>query len=138
MHEFHRQLPLVKADATTVRQILFNLLSNAIKFTPKGGDVRVVTGLGFDRSVFVAVQDTGVGMSAEAIAAAHAAEVPAAPQRKEGRRSWHRAAARTQPRTVERRAARDRQPGGRGHGGGADLSSRPRRCAPPAATPVSN
>ncbi len=83
VHEFHRQLPLVKADATTVRQILFNLLSNAIKFTPKGGDVRVVTGLGFDRSVFVAVQDTGVGMSAEAIAAAHAAEVPAAPQRKE-------------------------------------------------------
>jgi two-component system, cell cycle sensor histidine kinase PleC len=82
--EFHRQLPLVKADATTVRQILFNLLSNAIKFTPKGGDVRVVTGLGFDRSVFVAVQDTGVGMSAEVVAALLKAEVPAAPERKEG------------------------------------------------------
>jgi signal transduction histidine kinase len=81
--EFHGQLPRVKADATTVRQILFNLLSNAIKFTARGGDVRVVTGLGFDRSVFVAVQDTGVGMSAEAIATALQAEVPSAPQRKE-------------------------------------------------------
>lgn len=81
--EFHRQLPLVKADATNIRQILFNLLSNAIKFTPRGGDVRVVTGLGFDRSVFVAVQDTGIGMSPEAIATALEAEVPAAPQRKQ-------------------------------------------------------
>lgn len=81
--EFHGQLPRVKADATTVRQILFNLLSNAIKYTARGGDVRVVTGLGFDRSVFVAVQDTGVGMSAEAIATALEADVPSAPQHKE-------------------------------------------------------
>jgi signal transduction histidine kinase len=63
--------------------VLFNLLSNAIKFTPRGGDVRVVTGLGFDRSVFIAVQDTGAGMSAAAIEAALKAEVPANPQRKE-------------------------------------------------------
>ncbi|MFA5900607.1 MAG: HAMP domain-containing sensor histidine kinase [Hyphomicrobium sp.] len=83
IHEFHRQLPRVKADATMVKQILFNLLSNAIKFTPRGGDVRVVTGLGFDRSVFVAVQDTGIGMDSEAIAAALKAEVPANPQRRE-------------------------------------------------------
>jgi len=81
--EFHRQLPLVQADATTIKQILFNLLSNAIKFTPHGGDVRVVTGLGFDRSVFVAVQDTGSGMTADAIAAALKAEVPDNPRRKE-------------------------------------------------------
>jgi two-component system cell cycle sensor histidine kinase PleC len=83
IHEFHGSLPHVTADATTVKQILFNLLSNAIKFTPRGGDVRVVTGLGFDRSVFVAVQDTGAGMSGEAIEAALKAEVPASPQRKE-------------------------------------------------------
>jgi signal transduction histidine kinase len=82
-HEFHGRLPHVTADTTTVKQILFNLLSNAIKFTPRGGDVRVVTGLGFDRSVFVAVQDTGSGMSDEAIAAALRADVPANPQRKE-------------------------------------------------------
>jgi signal transduction histidine kinase len=82
-HEYHGRLPQVRADATTVKQILFNLLSNAIKFTPRGGDVRVVTGLGFDRSVFVAVQDSGAGMSEEAIDAALKAEVPAKPQRKD-------------------------------------------------------
>jgi two-component system, cell cycle sensor histidine kinase PleC len=82
-HEYHGQLPRVRADATTVKQVLFNLLSNAIKFTPRGGDVRVVTGLGFDRSVFVAVQDTGAGMSEEAIDAALKAEVPAKPRRKD-------------------------------------------------------
>ena len=60
-HEFHGHLPRVTADGTTVKQILFNLLTNAIKFTPPPRDVRVVTGLGYDRSVFVAVQDTGVG-----------------------------------------------------------------------------
>lgn len=83
VHEFHRQVPRVKADATTVKQILFNLLSNAIKFTPRGGDVRVVTGLGYDRSVFIAVQDTGIGMSAEEIAAALNGDGAIAPKRKE-------------------------------------------------------
>lgn len=83
VHEFHRQSPRVKADATTVKQIVYNLLSNAIKFTPRGGDVRVVTGLGYDRSVFIAVQDTGVGMTAEAIAAALKGEANTIPKRKE-------------------------------------------------------
>lgn len=81
--EFHRELPQVKADSTTIKQILFNLISNAIKFTPRGGDVRIVTGLGFDRSIFIAVQDTGVGMTNEAITTALNAEVPAHPQRRE-------------------------------------------------------
>jgi len=44
--------------------------------------VRVVTGLGYDRSVFVAVQDTGTGMTAEVISTALKSEVPANPQRK--------------------------------------------------------
>jgi len=79
--EFHGQLPKVRADMTTIKQVLFNLLSNAIKFTPRGGDVRVVTGLGFDRSVFIAVQDTGVGMAEQQIEAALKAPVPEQPQR---------------------------------------------------------
>ena len=82
-HEFHGALPHVTADATMVKQILFNLLTNAVKFTPPGGDVRVVTGLGYDRSVFVAVQDTGTGMTPEAIASALKSKVPDHPQRKE-------------------------------------------------------
>jgi len=81
--ELHASLPHVTADTMMVKQILFNLLANAIKFTKSGGDVRVVTGLGFDRSVFVAVQDTGPGMSAEEIARALDAEAPPKPERKE-------------------------------------------------------
>ena len=82
-HELHSRLPLVVADAMTVKQILFNLLTNAIKFTKPGGVVRVVTGLGFDRSVFIAVQDSGVGMSADDIKRALDAEAPPRPERKE-------------------------------------------------------
>ena len=67
----------------TVKQILFNLLTNAIKFTKAGGEVRVVTGLGFNRSLFVAVQDTGIGMSAEEIARVLDAETPPKPERNE-------------------------------------------------------
>ena len=81
--ELHSRLPRVIADAMSVRQVLFNLLANAIKFTGKDGEVRVVTGLGFDRSVFVAVQDTGPGMSAEEIARALNADAPPRPERKE-------------------------------------------------------
>ena len=79
--EFHGQLPKVQADVTTIKQVLFNLLSNAIKFTPRGGDIRVVTGLGFNRSVFIAVQDTGAGMAEQQIETALKAPVPERPQR---------------------------------------------------------
>jgi two-component system, cell cycle sensor histidine kinase PleC len=81
--ELHSRLPLVVADAMTVKQILFNLLANAVKFTKAGGEVRIVTGLGFDRSVFVAVQDTGAGMSADEIARVLNTEAPPKPERKE-------------------------------------------------------
>jgi two-component system cell cycle sensor histidine kinase PleC len=81
--ELHARLPHVLADAMSVKQILFNLLANAIKFTKKNGEVRVVTGLGFDRSVFVAVQDTGPGMAPEAIARALDADAPPKLERKE-------------------------------------------------------
>jgi signal transduction histidine kinase len=45
-----------------LRQILLNLLTNAIKFTPRNGDVRVVTGYLDDGRVFLVVRDTGCGM----------------------------------------------------------------------------
>jgi signal transduction histidine kinase len=84
VQELHSRLPRVTADAMSVKQILFNLLANALKFT-KTGDVRVVTGLGFDRSVFVAVQDTGPGMTADQIAKALDTDAPPKPEpRKEG------------------------------------------------------
>jgi signal transduction histidine kinase len=81
--ELHTRLPAVLADAMTVKQILFNLLTNAVKFTKPPGDVRVVTGLGFDRSVFIAVQDQGAGMTPEEIARALDAEAPPNPEPKQ-------------------------------------------------------
>jgi len=56
----------VSADPTRLRQILLNLLSNAVKFTPRGEvDVRVSRGQG-DRLDF-AVQDSGIGLTEEAL-----------------------------------------------------------------------
>jgi two-component system, cell cycle sensor histidine kinase PleC len=81
--ELHGQLRHVVADAMMVKQIVFNLLTNAIKFTPRGGVIRLVTGLGFDRSVFVAVQDTGPGMTAEQIARALDVNSPPNPEPKQ-------------------------------------------------------
>jgi cell cycle sensor histidine kinase DivJ len=57
-------LPDIVADKRAFRQIMLNLLSNAVKFTNRGGRVTVSAKL--EGSVFVlAVEDTGVGISAE-------------------------------------------------------------------------
>jgi signal transduction histidine kinase len=57
-----KDLPLMFADPTRVRQILFNLLSNAIKFTSPGGSIRLDARAQADRVEF-AVEDTGVGIA---------------------------------------------------------------------------
>ncbi|MES0385648.1 MAG: HAMP domain-containing sensor histidine kinase, partial [Hyphomicrobium sp.] len=80
--KLHTRLPRVIGDAIMVKQILFNLLANAIKFTEPGGEVRVVTGLGYDQAVFVAVRDSGPGMSADEIKRALNASSPPKPERK--------------------------------------------------------
>ncbi|MBI1212192.1 MAG: PAS domain-containing protein [Alphaproteobacteria bacterium] len=56
-------LPLLRADARAVKQLLLNLLSNAIKFTPEGGKVTVRAWRQEDGDVFLAVADTGIGMA---------------------------------------------------------------------------
>jgi PAS domain S-box-containing protein len=57
----------IVTDAGKLKQILYNYLSNAIKFTPDGGRV-VIRGQpeGADR-FRVAIEDTGIGIRAEAI-----------------------------------------------------------------------
>ncbi len=52
------------ADPEHVRHVLLNLVGNALKFTPRG-DVRLRATNGAD-AVFVAVEDTGIGIPAEA------------------------------------------------------------------------
>ncbi|MFM7204818.1 MAG: PAS domain S-box protein [Myxococcota bacterium] len=65
-------LPLrVSGDAVRLTQILRNLLHNAIKFTERGGVMLTISGDGFTSSgviCLIMVTDTGIGISAEALA----------------------------------------------------------------------
>jgi signal transduction histidine kinase len=56
-------LPTLEVDPVRITQVLYNLLSNGIKFTPKGGRVRLRAQRAGD-DVLIAVEDTGVGISA--------------------------------------------------------------------------
>lgn len=67
-HEVPADLPLVKADATRIRQVLLNLVSNASKFTDSGS-ISVVVQLSKEDldtpQLLVTVTDTGVGILPE-------------------------------------------------------------------------
>jgi PAS domain S-box-containing protein len=59
--------PMMHVDRRAIKQVLLNLLSNAVKFTPPGGKV-VVSGWRARGRAYVAVRDTGIGISAEDMA----------------------------------------------------------------------
>jgi signal transduction histidine kinase len=61
------KLPCVMADERTLRQVLLNLLSNAVKFTPHGGRVTVTGSVQPNGDLALHVQDTGIGIAAEAL-----------------------------------------------------------------------
>ena len=54
----------IRADARSVRQILFNLIANAIKFTERGGHIRVSLGVAGE-TVELVVEDSGIGISGD-------------------------------------------------------------------------
>jgi len=60
-------VPAVDADATRLHQILVNLVGNAVKFTPPGGSVTVRAARQGDQ-VWIAVEDTGVGIAKDELA----------------------------------------------------------------------
>src|SRR6266478_7184043 len=60
-------VPAVHADATRLHQILVNLVGNAVKFTPAGGAVTVRAACQGDQ-VWMAVEDTGVGIAKDELA----------------------------------------------------------------------
>jgi PAS domain S-box-containing protein len=63
-------LPVLHADPRRIAQALGNLLANALKFTPAAGEVRLLLALESDGGVRFSVEDTGIGMAQETIAAA--------------------------------------------------------------------
>ncbi len=62
-------LPFFRGDERKLRQILLNLLSNAIKFTPPGGEVVVASERDQSGHIVMTVDDTGIGIAAEDMAA---------------------------------------------------------------------
>jgi signal transduction histidine kinase len=58
---------LIAADSARLQQVLWNLLINAIKFTPENGTIRVTTARQEGGRWEVRVQDTGIGISMEAL-----------------------------------------------------------------------
>ena len=62
--EVPQRLPLVRADAQRVRQVLLNLLSNAAKFTDEG-QITLKADVG-PEFVTISVSDTGIGIEPDA------------------------------------------------------------------------
>ncbi len=63
---FDGQPVWIDADETRIDQIVTNLVGNALKFTPRGGKINVSVRSEGQRAV-LALKDTGVGISAEAL-----------------------------------------------------------------------
>ncbi|HVV26684.1 MAG TPA: PAS domain-containing sensor histidine kinase [Rhizomicrobium sp.] len=63
-------MPSLRVDPRRLSQALGNLLANALKFTPADGRVRLLARLAQDGSAQLVVEDTGIGMAEETIAAA--------------------------------------------------------------------
>jgi two-component system, OmpR family, phosphate regulon sensor histidine kinase PhoR len=52
---------MIEADMNRIERSVTNLISNAVKYTPRGGQVKVSTGVN-GRYAFVSVNDTGYGI----------------------------------------------------------------------------
>ncbi len=57
----------VQADSVRLQQVFWNLLKNAVKFTPGAGTITVRTFNVDDTKIAVQVQDTGIGISPQAM-----------------------------------------------------------------------
>ena len=63
-------VPSLYVDPRRLSQALGNLMANALKFTPEGGHVRFAARRQEDGGLHLMVEDTGIGMAEETIAAA--------------------------------------------------------------------
>jgi signal transduction histidine kinase len=56
-------IPPLMTDGGKVQQILYNFLSNAVKFTPKNGRIEIRAAMADEKTVRIAVCDTGPGIA---------------------------------------------------------------------------
>ncbi|MBU1234306.1 MAG: GHKL domain-containing protein [Proteobacteria bacterium] len=64
--DFHPKIGKISIDPDLFYRALLNILVNAIQAMPEGGVLRVNTGIvESDGSVFISIQDSGIGMSEE-------------------------------------------------------------------------
>jgi len=56
-------IPILSTDAGKVQQILYNFLSNAVKFTPQRGRIEIRAQMMDEKTVRIAVSDTGCGIA---------------------------------------------------------------------------
>ena len=57
----------IRADSDKLEQVLSNLIGNAVKFTPKGGEVSIVTHNKEGGRLVIEVSDTGIGIPPDAL-----------------------------------------------------------------------
>jgi two-component system sensor histidine kinase BarA len=57
-----KKIPIIQTDPGKVQQILYNLLTNAIKFTPEKGKIEIRVTMPDEKTVRIAVSDTGPGI----------------------------------------------------------------------------
>ncbi len=60
-----KQIPPLMTDAGKVQQILYNFFSNAVKFTPARGRIELTASMVGEKTVRLAVTDTGCGIAPE-------------------------------------------------------------------------
>ena len=58
-----RDIPILSTDVGKVQQILDNFLSNAVKFTPEKGRIEIRASMLDEKTVRIAVTDTGCGIA---------------------------------------------------------------------------
>jgi signal transduction histidine kinase len=63
-----KELPRLKADPKSFKQIIINLVSNALKFTNSGGHIYVLPAVTPEGDLAIRVVDTGVGIKEEDLA----------------------------------------------------------------------
>jgi signal transduction histidine kinase len=61
--DVEKKMPDLVTDAGKVQQILYNFLSNAVKFTPKRGRIEIKGTMLDEKTVRIAVTDTGSGVA---------------------------------------------------------------------------